>query len=68
MTVTAILMWFLGFATNAAYLRLLELIQLYGCLLIFSVGCFCCALYAFIFIPETKGKSYEQIAKSLEKR
>lgn len=68
MTVTAMSMWILGFATNAAYLCLLDIIHLYGCLLVFSIGCFCCALYAIIFIPETKGKSYESIAKLLERR
>lgn len=67
MTITSMIMWVMGFATNIAYLYLLQLIKLHGCLLVFSVGCFLCALYAVIFIPETKGKSPESVAKMLEK-
>lgn len=60
-------MWILGFAMNFAYLYLLQIIELHGCLFVFSLGCFISALYALIFIPETKGKSHQSIAKLLEK-
>lgn len=67
MTICSMIMWTLGFVTNIAYLYLLQVIQLHGCLLIFSIGCFICALYALICVPETKGKSYQSIAELLEK-
>lgn len=67
MTITSMIMWILGFATNIAYLYLLQVIKLYGCLLVFSAGCFICAIYAIIFIPETKGKSHESVAILLGK-
>ncbi|XP_055309204.1 facilitated trehalose transporter Tret1-like isoform X2 [Sitodiplosis mosellana] len=66
MTITSMIMWVLGFSTNIAYLYLLQIIKLHGCLLVFSAGCFACAMYALIFIPETKGKSPESVEKLLE--
>lgn len=67
MTFCSMNMWILGYGTNKAYLYLLGVIQLYGCLMLFSASCLACAIFALIFIPETKGKSYESVAKSLEK-
>lgn len=67
MTMTSMMMWVLGFATNIGYLYLLPVIKLHGCLLVFSAVCFVCAIYTMIFIPETKGKSSESVEKLLEK-
>lgn len=67
MTLTSLNIWVLGFGTNIAYLYLLPVIKLYGCLLIFSSFCFMSALFALLFIPETKGKSYEIVRQILEK-
>lgn len=67
MTMTSIMMWCIGFFMNIAYLNLLQVIELHGCLLVFSVGCFICALYGLLFIPETKGKSPDSVVKLLEK-
>lgn len=67
MTITSMIMWVLGFSTNIAYLYLLQVIKLYGCLLVFSAGCFLCGFYAIFYIPETKNKSPENVAKLLEK-
>lgn len=66
MTATSMTVWMLGFVINIAYLYLLPVIQLHGCLIIFGGACFACALYALVFIPETKGKPYEQVAQLLE--
>lgn len=65
MTMTSMIMWILGFSTNIGYLVLLKVIKLHGCLFVFSAGCFITAIYAIIFIPETKGKSPESVAKLL---
>lgn len=67
MTLCAMIMWTLGFFMNIAYLSLYQVIDLHGCLLVFSIGCFICALYVLIFVPETKSKSYESVAELLEK-
>lgn len=67
MTFCSMTMWILGFLVNIAYLYLLQAIKLHGCLMLFSGSCFVCALFALIFIPETKGKSYEKIEKLLGK-
>lgn len=60
-------MWILGFLTSLAYVQLFKAIALHGCLMLFSGFSLLSALFALIFIPETKGKSYEVIAKFLEK-
>lgn len=67
MTLTAMQMWLIGFGTNFAYLYLLQVIKLYGCLFVFSSSCFVFALFVLLFIPETKGKSHETIRRLLEK-
>ncbi|XP_031625980.1 facilitated trehalose transporter Tret1-like [Contarinia nasturtii] len=67
MTMTSITMWCVGFFMNFAYISMLQVIELHGCLLVFSAGCFICAMYGLIFIPETKGKSPDCIVKLLEK-
>lgn len=67
MTVTCMSMWVLGFVTNLAYINLLKSIELHGCLMLFSGFCLLSALFALTFIPETKGKSYDNIVKLLEK-
>lgn len=67
MTMTSMLMWVLGFITNIGYLYLLPIIMLHGCLFVFSTVCFVCGIYALIFIPETKGKSFGSVEKLLGK-
>lgn len=67
MTFLCMNMWILGFLTSLAYPFLVEAIALHGCLMLFSGFSLFAALFAFIFIPETKGKSYEIIAEFLEK-
>lgn len=67
MTILFMNMWIFGFLTSLAYPYLLNAIALHGCLMLFSGFCLSSALFALIFIPETKGKSYEAIAKFLEK-
>lgn len=67
MTLTSMSMWVLGFVTNVAYIHLLNSIELHGCLMLFSGFCLLSALFALTFIPETKGKSYDNVLKLLEK-
>lgn len=67
MTITSMTVWILGFSMNIAYLYLLPVLKLHGCLMIFGGACFACSLFALVFIPETKGKSYEKIAQLLER-
>lgn len=67
MTFCSINMWVLGFGTNIAYLYLLQVIKLHGCLMVFSCSCFIVAIFALIVIPETKGKSPESVRELLAK-
>lgn len=44
---------------------LTELIGLHGCMFLFGGVCLSCTIFYILFVPETKGKSYEQIMISL---
>lgn len=65
MTICSLISWVLGFGMNFAYQYMIGEIQLHGCLIVLSIGCFITTFYALIFIPETKGKSYEKVAELL---
>jgi hypothetical protein len=38
---------------------------MHGCMLIFAITCFSGAMFVFFVIPETKGKSIEDIVEEL---
>lgn len=60
------LFWFLTFV-NAKYLpSLIDVLGFHGVMFIFAGICLGCALFIFLFIPETRGKSHEEIMKSLQ--
>lgn len=67
MTVCSLNMWMIGFITNYGYAFLLEAINLHGCSMVFNGACFALALFTWTVIPETKGKSNEEIQQLLEK-
>lgn len=62
-----IAMWIFAFAFVQYYALALELIKLQGCMWFFGIGCFIFLIYTIICVPETKGKSFEEISKILAK-
>lgn len=58
--------WFLAFLVTKFYLKLEMLIGSDVMFYIFSVICFIGTIFCYTFIPETKGKTIEQIQKELE--
>lgn len=62
-----IAMWLFSFTFTQYYVLALELIKLQGCMCLFGVGCFCFLIFTLFVVPETKGKSFEEIAKLLSK-
>ncbi|XP_055317544.1 facilitated trehalose transporter Tret1-like [Sitodiplosis mosellana] len=53
--------WALTFVLVKVFPSLLAMIGLYACIYIFSICCFVTVVYLLIFVPETKGKSLEEI-------
>lgn len=61
-----ILNWILAFLLLAFYPMMSEAFGMHGCMFIFAGFCVATALFTLFVIPETKGKSYDSIMKSLE--
>ncbi|XP_076254342.1 facilitated trehalose transporter Tret1-like [Rhynchophorus ferrugineus] len=60
-SVVSVLYWFTGFIMTFYYNRLNDVIGDSGSFYLFSVCMACYACYVFLFVPETKGKSLQQI-------
>ena len=43
------------------YYFILEIMKLHGMILLFGVSCLLCSIFIFFFLPETQGKSLEEI-------
>lgn len=54
-----------GFVFTELYPLLKEQIGLVGWIVVFAVACFCSAIFGYFFIPETRGKSHEEIMEIL---
>lgn len=50
--------WFCAFLILTIFLNYVSLYYIY---LIFGSVCFICAIFAAVFLPETKGKSFQEI-------
>lgn len=61
-------MWIFEFSINGLYPIVSLSIGLNATMFIFAVISFGGALFVMLYIPETKGKSHEEIMKSLEKK
>lgn len=57
--------WFTGLLLLKYFYVLLDVLQLQGSMLLFGCLCLCETVFALIFIPETKGKSIDEIIKML---
>lgn len=62
-----VLFWALSVGAIIAYPFQYLITELYGCFVIFGGFCLVYALFVFIYVPETNGKSYREIAAILEK-
>lgn len=60
------LLWLCAFATIKCLPLLIEVLGFHGNMFLFGGFCFCSALFITMVMPETKGKSYEQIMNSLQ--
>ena len=59
------LMWLLAFATTKFLPFLTNTFGFHGSMFLFSGVCLISILFIVFFVPETKGKSYEQIMNAL---
>lgn len=55
------------FIFTGIYPLLKEHIGLLGWIIVFDVAVLCSAIYGYFVIPETRGKSHEQIMENLDK-
>lgn len=58
--------YLLTFAMAKILPFLMSQLQFYGCMFLFTVCCLFGAWFIILYMPETKGKSYEQIMESLK--
>lgn len=57
--------WIFGFVIAKFFPLVSDLIGLHGAIFIFAICCALAAIFVIIYLPETKGKSYEQIMEML---
>lgn len=67
-TVCLCFSWSLVFAMVKVFPTLVALIGLHGCIFVFSGCCFVGAIFVALLVPETKGKSYDEILAVLNGR
>lgn len=59
------IIWISSFSTVKFFPFLIDLIQLHASLFLFSGFCLAGTVFILVFLPETKGKSYDEIQKLL---
>ncbi|KAJ6645682.1 Facilitated trehalose transporter Tret1, partial [Pseudolycoriella hygida] len=59
------LLWIFGFLTIKYLPLMTKTFEMHGCFAIFACCSFVGCLFSVFVLPETKGKSYEQISKML---
>lgn len=57
--------WTLSFISTKYLPQFLELLEFHYSMYVFAGVCILSAIYILLYMPETKGKSYEEIMKSL---
>lgn len=60
-TLCLCLSWTLTFLLGKGFTPIVEIIELYGCIYFFAFCCFAAVSYILLNVPETKGKSLEEI-------
>lgn len=59
------LLWIFAFIVIKSLPMLNGLLEFHGTMFLFAGICACCLLFIILRMPETKGKTYEQILRSL---
>ena len=59
-------MWLLNFGMSKMFFIVCDAIGIYGMFLFFSVSSIVMSIYVFIFLPETKNKTLNQIQRKVE--
>lgn len=59
------LMWIIIFVYETIFPAIISNIGLSGCMILFGTMCLSNAVFGLIFIPNTRGKSYEEIMQLL---
>lgn len=60
------MMWGLAFLLILFYPALTAAFGMYSCMFLFAACCIGGVFFVLAYLPETKGKSYEEIMKDLE--
>lgn len=60
--------WLSVFTVIKSFVDMKEKFHLYGCYWFYAAVCFLCVVYVFIFLPETKGKSLEDVEELFVQR
>lgn len=60
------LLWSFAFIVIKYLPFLTEVLEFHGTMFLFAGACLLAALFIIAFMPETKGKSYEQIMNTLQ--
>lgn len=60
-------MWSIIFVYETIFPNLISSIGLFGCMILFGTMSLLSAIFGFIFIPQTRGKSHEEIMRLLAK-
>lgn len=60
--------WIVGFLMIKFYPTVVTIVGLHGIMIFFAFTCCFCGLFTLFVLPETKGRSIEQIAKSIGRK
>lgn len=66
-TVTASFCWILAFFITKFFANMVDLLGTSGSFWLFSVGCVAAGVFVYTFLPETSGKSLQEIQEILQK-
>ena len=66
MAVVSSVNWGLNFVVSASFLQLSNIFTLGGLYVIYAILCLISIVFVYWTVPETKGKSLEDISKSLK--
>lgn len=58
--------WGVSFLYVRYFALMVDQYHMYGCMWIFATFCFAKSLFSILYLPETKGKSFDEIKMMLE--
>lgn len=64
-TVALVFVWCVGFIVSKFFTNLVELLGMYGCFFILGSFCVISLIFVAFLVPETKGRSREDILREL---